>query len=125
MKSELGEKLCENIFFIHVFLECDTTACIFGFGKGTIVKTFVESHSLRQQAEVFSTSIASVDDIVKAGKNALVEILHSRPGEDIDRLGYRKYYENMTNRKVHVQPQSLPPSSAALRRHSTRVYLQI
>ena len=109
VRSELGEEICENILFIHAFLGCDTTSRIFGIGKGTIVQTFVESQNLGQQAEVFNTSNASVDDIVKAGENALVEILHGRPGEDIDRLRYRKYYEKLTNKKVHVQ---LPVSAS-------------
>ena len=109
VKSELGEEICDNIFFVHAFLGCDTTSRIFGIGKGTIVKKFVESRNLRQQAEVFNTSNASVDDIVKAGENALVEVLHGRPGEDIYRLRYRKCYKKLRSKKVHVQPQSLPP----------------
>ena len=109
VKSELGKEICENIFFVRAFLGCDTTSRIFGIGKGTIVKKFVESRNLRQQAEVFNTSNASVDDIVKAGENALVEVLHGRPGEDIYRLRYRKCYKKLRSKKVHVQPQSLPP----------------
>ena len=52
---------------------------------------FVESRNLRQQTEVFNTSDATADDIVKAGENAVVEILHGRPGEGIDRLQYIKH----------------------------------
>ena len=115
MKSELGEEICENIFFIHAFFGCDTTSRIFGIGKGIIVKKFVESRNLRQQAEVFNTSNGSVDDIVKAGENAQVEILHGRPGEDIDRLRYRKCYEKLRSKRFMYSLKVYPLfSSVAL-----------
>ncbi|KXJ04925.1 hypothetical protein AC249_AIPGENE19089, partial [Exaiptasia diaphana] len=75
VKAELGEDVCNNIFFIHAFLGCDTTSRIFGIGKGVTLKKFEESTSFRKQAKVFTNSNSSVEDVVKAGENALLLIL--------------------------------------------------
>ena len=124
-KKILGEELCNSILFLHSFLGCDTTSRVFGIGKGIAVKKFKDSQFLQDQASVFNSVETSVEEIAKAGENALVCLYNGKPHEKLDELRYRKYCEKLASKKAQVQPQSLPPTSAALRYHSMRVYLQI
>ena len=125
VKTKLGTELCSNVFFIHALLGCDTTSRVFGIGKGSALKKFVDCSYFREQASVFNRTNASREDIIEAGERALVSLLNGRRGEKLDYLRYRKYCEKLANRKVQVQPQNLPPTSAAAEKHSLRVYLQV
>ena len=55
----------------------------------------------------------------------LVSIYNGRPGEDLDSLRYKRFCEKLATNTSHVRPQTLPPTSAAAKYHSLRVYLQI
>ena len=43
----------------------------------------------------------------------------------LDRLRYQRYYEELATKGSQLQPQNLPPTSAAARYHSLRVYLRV
>ena len=50
---------------------------------------------------------------------------NGKPGELLDSLRYKRFCEKVATNTSHVQPQSLPPTSAAGKYHSLRVYFQI
>ena len=117
LKEKLGQDVCNNIFFIHAILGCDTTPRLHGIGKGTSLKKFCESHHFRNQAKVFNNTSASKKEVIEVGEKALVCLYNGKSGETLDCLRYRRYCQ--------VQPQNLPPTSAAATYHSLRVYFQV
>ena len=125
VKEQLGQDVCSNILFIHEILGCDTTSRLFGIGKGASLKKFATSHQFREQARVFSLMSASQADIVTAGEKALVCLYNGKSEEGLDVLRYKRFCEKVATKTSHVQSQSLPPTSAAARYHSLRVYLQV
>lgn len=75
--------------------------------------------------EKFDAADTCTDDVVKAGENALVAMYGGRQGESLDSLRHRNYLEKVCTKGRQVEPQNLPPTSAAARFHSMRVFLQV
>ena len=50
---------------------------------------------------------------------------NGKPGELLDSLPYQHFCQKVATNTSHVQPQSLPPTSAAAKYHSLRVFFQI
>jgi hypothetical protein len=125
IKEQLGSELCENILFLHGILGCDTTSRLYGIGKGASLKRFKKNAVFREQAKVFNTPSASPDNVIAAGEKALVAIYNGKPSDTLDSLRYKRFCEKVASNSSYVQPQSLPPTSAATKYHSLRVYLQV
>lgn len=85
----------------------------------------IKKVKFRKQAEVFNCTEAAKDDLVEAGEKALVSLYGGGDEERLDALRYRKFCEKISKGTSHVQPQTLPPTSAAAVYHSLRVYFQI
>ena len=45
--------------------------------------------------------------------------------DTLDSLRHKRFCEKVASKTSHVKPQSLPPTSAAAKYHSLRVYLQV
>ena len=115
----------QHIFFIHAILGCDTTSCLHEVGKGTSLKKFCGSHHSRNQAKVFNNASASKKEVTEAGEKALVCLYNGKSGGTLDCLRYRRYCQKVATNTFQVQPQNLPPTSAAAIYHSLRVYFQV
>ncbi|XP_052787427.1 uncharacterized protein LOC128222459 isoform X1 [Mya arenaria] len=102
-----------------------TTSRLYGIGKGAAIKKLITSNVFRLQATVFGTSSASTADVVAAGENALVCLYNGKPGEGLNSLRYNRFCEKVATSSSYVQLQSLPPTSAAAKYHSLRVYYQV
>ena len=74
---------------------------------------------------MFSAQSASPQEVIAAGEQVLVSMYNGKPGELLDSLRYKRFCEKVATNTSHVQPQSLPPTSAAAKYHSLRVYFQI
>ncbi|CAH3108670.1 unnamed protein product, partial [Porites lobata] len=92
--------------------------------RAAALKKYANSLHFREQAKVFN-SPSTVDDIVVAGKNALVSLYGGKPGEKLDGMRYQRYCEKLATNSSQIQPQNLPLTSAAAWHHSLRVYLQV
>ncbi|KAK3705553.1 hypothetical protein QZH41_000251 [Actinostola sp. cb2023] len=125
VKAQLGEDICNNILFIHAILGCDTTSRLYGIGKGAAIKKYADSQYFREQAKVFDDFSSSVEKVATAGENALISLYNGKPGNGLDSLRYHRYCEKLATKNTQIQPQNLPPTSAAARYHSLRVYLQV
>ena len=123
-KEQLGDDVCHELLFIHAILGCDTTSRVHGIGKAAALKKYDNSLHLRKQAKVFN-SASSVDDIVVTGENALVSLYGGKPGVKLNCMRYQRYCQKLATNSSQIQPQTLPPTSAAARHHSLRVYLQV
>jgi glucosamine 6-phosphate synthetase-like amidotransferase/phosphosugar isomerase protein len=111
--KKLGQDMRNNILFIHAILGCDTTSRLLRIGKGTSLKKFCESHHFRDQAKVFNNTSASKKEVIEAGEKALVCLYNGKSGETLDSLRYRRYCQKVDTNTSQIQPQSLPPTSAA------------
>jgi hypothetical protein len=125
LKQQLGPSVCTHILFMHAIIGCDTTSRLYGIGKGAALNKFITSYDFREQATVFGTPSASTADVVAAGENALVCLYNGKPGEGLNSLRHNRFCEKVATSTSHVQPQSLPPTSAAAKYHSLRVYYQV
>ena len=75
-------------------------------------------------AEVFvKNSIAK--QIIEAGEKALVCLCNGYDGEKINHLWLRRFKEKVAKSSKYVEAKSLPPTRAATKFHSLRVYFQI
>ena len=125
VKEHLGPEVCTHILFLHAILGCDTTSQLYSIGKGKSLKKFRENNHFRSHAEVFNLPSASIEEISAAGEQVLVTMYNGKPGESLDFIRYKSFCEKVATSKSHIQPQTLPPTSAAAKFHSLRVYYQI
>lgn len=125
MKRQLGAAVCESILFIHAVLGCDTTSRLYGLGKGASLNKFMMSTLFQTQSQQFLAEDASPDVVEAAGEIALVCLYKGKPDESLDSLRYKRFCEKVAVKTSKILPQTLPPTSAAARYHSRRVYLQI
>ncbi|KAK7485546.1 hypothetical protein BaRGS_00023234 [Batillaria attramentaria] len=122
VQRALGMETCKMLPFIHALTGCDTTSRLFGVGKGAAFKK-VRDKQIVEAAATFERSTASPDDVECAGHQALVCLYNGEPGGSLDVLRHRKFCEKLTTAAVQVH--TLPPTTAAARYHSLRVYLQL
>ena len=98
LKEKLGQDVCNNIFFIHAILGCDTTSRLHGIGKGTSLKKFCGSHHFRNQAKVFNNTSASKKEVIEAGETALVCLYNGKSGETLDCLKFNTGFYLLENK---------------------------
>ena len=125
LKRQLGQDVCENILFIHAILGCDTTSRLYGLGKGASLKKFTTNAHFQTQSRQFLVEDASPDVIEAAGEKALVSLYKGKSDESLDSLRYKRFCEKVAVKSSKILPQNLPPTCAAARYHSRRVYLQV
>ncbi|CAH3187344.1 unnamed protein product [Porites lobata] len=124
LKSVMGPELCLLLPFVHAVSGSDTTSRLYGVGKGAALRKLRSDSAFKEAAYVF-TRQSSLEEIVAAGEKALCCLYGGRPNEGLDVLRYRRFCEKVATSNTTVQVQSLPPTSAAARYHSARVYLQV
>ena len=107
-------------------LGCDTTSRVYGIGKGVALKHLRNSEYFNIQAEVFNRRSVSAEEIAVAGEKALVSLYSgSKKGDKLDELRLQKFSQKVRSSTSYVQPQTLPPTSAAARYFSYRIYHQV
>ena len=102
-----------------------TTSRLLGIGKGSILKKFKDNKSLQQAATVFDNSNATKAQIDKAGEAAFMVMYNGKKLDTLDGLRYKKYCDKVATSLTQVDPKSLPPTSAAAKFPSWRVFLQV
>ena len=65
------------------------------------------------------------EDIIVAGERALVSSCGGAKEEGLDVLRYRRFCDKICKGTSHVEPRTLPPTSAAAMHHSLRVYYHV
>ena len=126
-KSVLSNDTCNHLLFVHALTGCDTTSRLFGIGKGKILKKLAADVCLQEQSSVFMKENATQEEIAKAGEKALLRVYSNgaRTTETLDQLRYQRFITKSTKSKNVVQVRTLPPTTAAAKYHSYRVYHQI
>ncbi|XP_048577422.1 uncharacterized protein LOC125559782, partial [Nematostella vectensis] len=117
--------ICKNILFEHTILGCDTTSALYGLRKGSSLKMLTSDATFRQQADIFHQADAAKNDIAAAGETDLLCLYKGLKDETLDSLRYARFCQKISTGNTQVQPESLPPTSAAAIYHSLRVYHQV
>ena len=116
--------MCNNILFAHAFGGCDTTSRPFGVGKFVPVKRLQQKNKLFENgAKVFLRTNSDHQMITETGEKLLVDIYNGNDGDTLDKLV--KYHEKVSTGSKQVQPKILPPTSAAAKYYSYRVFYQV
>ncbi|KAG1650842.1 hypothetical protein GQR58_027696 [Nymphon striatum] len=121
----LGRNVCNYLLLAHAMLGCDTTSRVFGIGKGVAIKHMRNDTDFKSHADVFLDEDATQSEIADAGEKYLVTILKGDPEETLDQLRLQRFHQKVATNKNAVQPETLPPTSAATKYHSLRVYYQV
>ncbi len=92
--------------------------------KCIVEKNQVLKH-LMQAGQVFLSPQSSSAEIQKAREQAMVILYNGKPDESLNSLWYKCYSGKVVTYVVHVQPQVLPPTEAAIKFHSFCMFYQI
>ena len=111
--------------YAHAKLGCDTTSAIYGIGKSVALKLLQKDESFQRLANVFDKEHATKSEVQEAGEAAIVALYKGDSRVDINNLRHDKFCHKVANSSVFVHPQVLPPTAAATKYHSYRVYYQI
>ena len=112
----LGSFICKHI--IHAMLGCDSTSRVFGLGKGVLLKKIRSNLHLQQYANVFSSRQSTNEDVKKAGEQTMVILYGGKKDDDLNFLRHKKFCEKVASNVASIEPQTLPPNSAAMKYHS-------
>jgi len=85
----------------------------------------MKSAKFVEAAETFTKKDICKEEIIKAGEMALVKMFGGGINDDLDNLRLKKFKEKVMTNRTHVEPQQLPPTSAAGKFHNLRVYHQV
>ena len=66
-----------------------------------------------------------MEEIIKHGEIAMVILFGGEAKEKLDKLRLDIFYQKVASSVTFVKPEHLPPTSAATRYHSLRIYHQI
>ncbi len=121
----LGMDICQNVLFLHAVLGCNTTSRLFGIGKGLAVKKFMNDPIFIKQAEQFNQTDQTPESIVTASEKAIVSLYGGSKTDGLDSLHYKCFCDKVSKSTMPVEPHSLPPTSAAVKYHSLRMYYQV
>ncbi len=124
-REKLGNDICDNILALHALLGCDTTSRLFGMGKGTVIKKFESNTTFASAIRVFNDSHVSRQQIINAGERALVALYNGDNTCTLDDLRFQKFHQKVLSSSKACDPKALPPTSAAAKNRSMRVYCQV
>ena len=97
---------------------------IHGIGKAAALRKVMNSKRFLKLAEVFGKD-SSAEEITEAGEKALVCLCNGNVDGNINHLRLRRFKEKVVKSLKYVEAKSLPPTTAATKFHSLRVYFQI
>lgn len=119
---------CHNLFFLHAMTGYDTTSALYRQGKKKAFKLLLKHPDLKKCVEVLNDPSSSECSITSAGEKFLL-VLYGAPRTTscLNKHGYHCFMKAVAKCPIHTKLQlaSLPPTSAATKEQSMRVYLQV
>ena len=103
--------------FAHAIVGCDTTSAVYGLGKVAALK-LVTSTQTMEHVLVFTDPESTKEEITAAGEAVMVSLYKGKPGTSLDSLKLQIFHQKVTVSKTFVEPQVLPPTSAAAKYHN-------
>lgn len=126
VQLKLGQSVCQRLLFAHAILGCDTTSRLHGIGKGAaLTKLFSQDVGFVSASDVFYQPMSSQEEVATAGEQALAILYGGSKTDQLDHLRYKIFQKRVSVAKSFVRPQDLPPTSAAAKHHSLRVFYQV
>ena len=126
VKNILGEQICACLLFVHALLGCDTTSRVHGIGKPAALKKILTSDYFHTLAQTMNRGPGTPkEEIIAAGEQALVCLYNGKPGESLDALRYARFQEKVARSSKYVEAKNLPPTAAAMKYHTLRVFFQM
>lgn len=124
-QSALDKTVAQHILFLHAMSGCDTTSALFNQGKIKCVNTLQKNPGLIDIIQGFKNPEASQEEIVYAGEQFLIALYGSGRKKDtsLNKVRYRHYITSAYKTTANIA--SLPPTEAAARQHSLRVFFQV
>ena len=110
---------------VYAITGCDTTSRLYGIGKKASLSKIQSSDELSKINDIFMQDQASMNDITKAGENALVILYNGDSGDDLNALRCKRFQEKVMKSHKYVDASDLPPTSGSAKFHSLRVYYQV
>ena len=123
-RQTLGLAVSELLPVIHAFSGCDTTSHIYGVGKGVLLKKAISDSLFRDEMSIFLQDV-SHNLVENAGQNIFVNLFNGDIDQHLNSIKFQKFIYKVNTSSTCVQVRSLPPTEAAARFHSFRVYLQV
>ena len=126
LQRELGT-MKHRLLFIHAMTGCDTTSALYNQGKCKALKLARAKTELHPLMDVFMRASSSHDDVASAGERFMLALYGADKFASLNKYINVAYKRGVarTSLSSSFQLSSIPPTSAAARQHSYRVYLQI
>ena len=113
------------IQFLHAWSGCDSVSAIYGQGKRKIIKYFNSSVQFKNVCSIFRNDRADKNDLEKAGNQLMTILYGGNAQSSLNSLRYNKYMSQVATTTSHLRPEMLPPTEAAVKHHTFRVYVQV
>ena len=123
--AELFGEARHDLLFLHALTGCDSTSRPFGIGKPAAIRKLLTNSLQRKQSRVFLQQNITPAAIIEAGEKSLVNLYGGKQSETLDELRYRLFCSKVAVGTQCIQIHTLPPTSAAAKHHSLRVYYQV
>lgn len=89
------------------------------------LKMTKKNEDFSRQGHVFLRPDSSRDEVINAGEQALLCLYGADTDDNLDSLRYSRFCQKVSKGTSFLQPENLPPTSAAAVYHSSRVYYQV
>ena len=113
----------DHLLFLHSMTGCDTTSALYMKGK---TKAFDVMKSLRnsQIPDAFTSPTSTHDDVAQNGEDFLLQLYGGGDAKTLDQKRYIMYKRSISKSSLSsvFKLETLPPTSAAAKYHSYRVY---
>ena len=94
-----------------------------GIGKPAALKKILTSDYFHTLAQTMNRGPGTPkEEIIAAGEQALVCLYNGKPGESLDALCYARFQEKVARSSKYVEAKNLPPTAAAMKYHTLRVF---
>ncbi|GFO02494.1 hypothetical protein PoB_002899900 [Plakobranchus ocellatus] len=117
--------ICHLLPFIHAINGCDMTSRLFGVAKGLPLKKIKTDADFKTAAETFCTKGKKYSRHHCIRGESTDFSLRRTSGRHTGHAALQAFREKVTSSITTVQVRFLPPTSAAAKYHSLRVYLQV
>ena len=117
----------DSLLFVHAPTGCDTTPAVYRKGKRLPFRKLQAQPALCTAVQVFNDPRTSRDHIAAAGEAFLCVVYGGKIDDNLDVKRHKLYLRTIAKQKVCAKFDlaTLPPTSAAARQHSFRVYHQV
>ena len=110
---------------IHAISGCDTTSRPFGVGKRSTLRKLQSSQPLCTLAAEFLSPKLEPEQVIDTGEEILVQLFGGIGGDSLDTLRFKMFCTKVARGTSFLHVHCLPPTSAAAKHHTCRVYLQV